>query len=231
MRRNISRSGSVRREKHDRYQIKNWVDRLPDVPCFVLGNAPSILDHDISLLENYFTIGINRAFKLIDPTVLLWQDASFWRTEYYNIHNLQALKVARDAADPRRLYFNFHLKGDYKFVNPKQSHILYGRGSSGPIAVQLAYALGCRPIVLLGMDCQTDNQGRGDFYGNNRFWLPHTLDSCQKGLEFIRKNCPVEIISCGNSPLWDRRELSDVLKSLKSKPLGRQQYIAQLSAF
>ncbi len=233
MKRSISRSGLARKQRHQRYSIKHWVDRLADVPAFIMGNAPSILDHDIQSLTDYFTIGINRAFKLLDPTILMWQDISLWRTEHHSIQHLSALKVARDVADPKRLYYNFHLKGGAYRFDASKSHIMYGRGSSGPIAAQLAFALGCRPIVLLGMDClRGGGDDRGDFYGENPHWLPHTLDNCQLGLDFLKKQCPVEIINCGNSPLWPRRELSDVLKEIDPKyACGRQSYVKTLLAF
>lgn len=231
MRRNVSRSGLSRKNREQRFAIKAWANRLPDVPCFIIGNAPSILDHDISPLQDYFTIGINRAFKLLDPTILFWQDISLWKSEFHNVHNLQALKVARDLADPRRLYYNFVLKaGGYRFDKEK-THILYGRGSSGPLAAQLAVAMGCRPLIFLGMDCARGSDGRGDFYGENKFWLPHTLDNCRLGLEFLKKECPVEVISCGNvTDLWKRQELSDVLKNRidPKYALGRQQYVSIL---
>ena len=233
MRRNVSRSGAARKHRQQRFQIKTWVDKLPDVPCFILGNGPSILDHDLSALDDYFTIGLNRIFKLFDPTILLWQDISLWKTEYHYIHNLQAMKVARDVADPRRVYYNFHLKGGgYKF-DPTKAHILYGRGSSGPIATQLAVALGCRPIILLGMDCKRDSEGRGDFYGENSPWLSHTLENCELGLQFIKKHCPVQVINASASDLWQKRQLKDVLRDDidPSYAWGRQKLTSILRSF
>lgn len=233
MRRNVSRSGLARKHRSQRYAVKNWVNRLADVPCFIIGNAPSVLDHDLTSLNNYFTIGINRAFQLIDPTILMWQDLSLWKSEFHDVHNLQALKVARDVADPRRLYYNFCLKGGNYQFSPDKSHVLYGRGSSGPLAAQFAVALGCRPLILLGCDCKRGSDGRGDFYGENKFWLPHTLDNCWLGLEFLKKECPVEIISCGNAEeLWPRQELKDVLRD-RINPryaIGRQEYVKILKS-
>ena len=71
MRRNVTRSGLARKQRHQRYMIKQWVDRLPDVPAYIIGNGPSINDHNLLLLEDYLTIGVNRAFYLIEPTILV----------------------------------------------------------------------------------------------------------------------------------------------------------------
>ena len=228
MRRNVSRTGLSRRRRHQRF-IATWVDRLPDIPAFIIGNAPSLNDHDLDLLKDYFTIGVNRAFYAIDPTILLWQDISLWTSEYNKLHNTQSIKVVRDIADPRKIYYNFHLKsGPYQFDTTK-THILYGRGSTGPIALQLAVALGCRPIVMLGMDCRKGEKNESDFYGDNIHWTPHTLSQCQKGLDFIKEQCPVEVINVGLSNLWPQRKLKDVVEQIGTRyARGRQSYVKQL---
>lgn len=214
MDRNVSRSGLARRHRHQRYAIKTWVDRLPDTPAFIIGNGPSINDINISLVEEYFSIGINRAFYVLDPTILLWQDVSLWNSEYHKVHNLQALKVCRDVADPRRVYYNFHLRGGgYKFDTTK-THILHGRGSSGPLAIQLAVSMGCRPLILLGMDCKRGDDGRSDFYGENKYWREHTLSNCESGLKYVKDHCPVEIRNCSSNTFWPNEQLEDVIKDI-----------------
>ena len=229
MRRNVQRSGINRRNRQQRYAIKDWVDRLPDVPAFIVGNAPSLNEHNLLLLKDYFTIGINRAFYVIDPTILIWQDIGLWNTEYHSLHNLQALKVARDIADPRRRYYNFHLKGGpYKF-DRRKCHILHGRGSTGPLAVELAVAMGCRPIILMGMDCKVDADGSTDFYGVNPHHRPHTMDNCELGLRFLKEQCPHEIISCGDTDLWERKDLKDILSEIDPRyRRSRQSYVKQI---
>jgi hypothetical protein len=58
-----------------RGSVKSWHNSLMNVPAFIVGNGPSLNDIDVSILEDtYFTIGINRAFYLLDPTILIWQD-------------------------------------------------------------------------------------------------------------------------------------------------------------
>jgi len=229
MRRNTTRTGLARKQRHLRYATRTWVDRLPDIPAFIIGNAPSLDDHDISTLEDYFTIGINRCMYRIDPTILMWQDISLWNTEYQQIHSTQAIKVSRDVSDPRKIYYNFYLKGGgYKF-EPTQSHIFYGRGSTGPLAIQLAVAMGCRPIIILGMDCMRAEDGTTDFYGNNKHWTDMTEQNCLKGMIFVQEQCPVEIYNCTRSNLWPQVTLKEVLNTIdKQFKRGRQSYVRQI---
>lgn len=228
MRRDAIRAKSVRKDQQ--YVLQSWVDRLPGVPAFIIGNGPSILKHDLSPLNDYFTIGINRAFKLIDPTILFWQDISLWTTEYDKIHNLQAIKVARNVADPRRSFLNFQLKpGGFKF-DTKKTHVLYGSGNSMALAAQLAVAMGCSKIVLLGCDCKIDDDGNTNFFGINSFWNKDTLNNCRRGLEFVKHQCPVQVVSCGEAnDLWPHSKLEDVLKDIDPvHKRSRQSYVAQL---
>jgi len=229
VRRNVTRSGLARKQRSQRFAVKSWVDRLPDTPAFIIGNGPSVNDQNILLLEDYFTIGINRAFYLLDPTILLWQDISLWNTEYHRLHNTQAIKVARDIADPRRIYYNYHLKGGPFKFDPTKTHILHGRGSTGPLGVELGVSMGCKPIILLGMDCKKGKDDRSDFYGDNPHWLPHTLQNCETGLKFLKNQCPVEIINCSNNNYWPSRNLKEVLEGINPKHArGRQSLSHQI---
>ena len=41
---------------------KDFKNKLHGYPVIILGNGPSINDYDLSILNDYFTIGINRIF-------------------------------------------------------------------------------------------------------------------------------------------------------------------------
>jgi hypothetical protein len=223
-----NRKTLARRKSFQRYIVKEWSGRLAGYPAFVLGNGSSILDYDLRLLDDYFSVGTNRIFKQFDPTILLWQDIGLWNTEHQNLHNLQCLKVCRDISDPRHIYYNFYLRGG-PFRFDTKTHIMNGRGSTGPIAVEFAYALGCKPIIILGMDCK-NRDGKTDFYGNNPHWTPHTLENCSKGLKFVKEECPVEIINCSDNGVFDRRfSLEEALGKIDKKfAIGRKKYISKL---
>ena len=204
--------------------ISNWDKNLKDVPAFILGNAPSLNDFDLSMLEGFFTIGLNRILYKIDPTILFWQDEDIYRYEKKTIDKSSALKVCRDTSDPMGKFFHFKLRrGGYKRTsNPS---ILNGRGSSGPIAVQLADVLGCNPIYLIGMDCRVKN-GNTDFYGKNAFWKKHTRTNCLKGLKWIEKSfSDKDIYNLGK-----KRDISynQILLDIKNHKRGRDFYIKRI---
>ena len=97
------------------------------------------------------------------------------------------------------------------------------------MGVQLAVALGCRPIILVGMDCKTKD-GKTDFYGSNPHWRPHTLSNCVKGLKFIEKECPVPLINCSDNDVFEEKQsLKETIEKIgKKHALGRQFYVSKL---
>jgi len=200
-----------KRKKVDNYP-KKWGMSLKDVPCFIIGNGPSLekqlSPNNRSILENLFTIGINRSFYKMDTTILLWQDMSLWYSERKQIAKQKSIKFCRDHADPQKKFFHFKLSGkEPKLVNNPDK--LYGRGTSGVLAFELAYSLGCDPIILLGMDCQY-NDGKTDFYGKNPMHNEKTLPNCVKGLEWV-KNCNSgrKIINCSRNNVFDSENKLD----------------------
>ena len=203
--------------------IKKWKGLLKNYPAFILGNAPSLTQNNLKLLRPYFTIGINRVFYVYDPTILFWQDRELWRSNQNDIIHTKAIKVCRDLSDPKRIFVNFRIKSnDFKFGGGLK--YLYGRGNSGALAVQLAVALGCDPIILLGTDCKYGKNRQTDFYGNNKDHKTYTLEMCNVAMEWVKKECPVTIYNCSNIKLWKRMELEEVIKKIKPEKHRREYF-------
>jgi len=215
--------------RHNKLNLQKWAGAIKGVPAFIIGNGPSLNWEDCQLLEGLFTIGINRAFYYIDPIVLFWQDIGLWNTEHYRIINTQALKVARDIADPRKLYYQYHLKSEpYKF--DKRTNIRHGRGSSGPLACQLAVAMGCTSLVLLGMDGLEDVfSSKSNFYGSNPHHTALTKNNCQIGLEFLQESSPVPIYNCSKNNLWVERNLGEVIAELNPEKVPREEWVRRIT--
>lgn len=185
----------------ENFNPSKWAGRMKDIPVFLLGNGPSLKDKNLSVLDDFFTIGINRIFFMYEPTILLWQDLALWQKEKEWVQKSNSIKYARTAAEGEKGVFTFRLEGKEPRIAGDPS-VLYGRGSSGSLAFQLACALGCNPIVLLGMDCQYVN-GLTDFYGKNPMHRRHTLTYCEKALRFI-KDCVSKktIINCSENKVF-----------------------------
>lgn len=206
-----------------------WKNALVNEPAFILGNGPSISDHPIKKLKEYFTIGINKAYKLLDTSILMWQDIEFWYSDREFIAKTQSIKYCKNTADPYSKFIRFKIMpGDFKI--PANPAYLHGFGTTGALAFQLAHSLGCNPIILLGMDCKYFD-GKTDFYGKNHHHKPHTLKNCTKGLRWISSNTDRTIINCSlNKVFLEKNKLDDVLDSFKDKylPKGRDHYYNQL---
>jgi len=203
-----------------------WTGRMKGIPCFILGNAPSINDMNLSLLDDYFTIGINRIFYEYDPTVLIWQDLALWIGEKKRVKKSKAIKYCREGSETRGGFYTFKLQGREPKLTPTPK-TLYGRGSSGSITYQFARSLHCDPIILVGMDCakgKVDGKKITDFYGNNSMHRAHTLPNCVKGLKFIRDNQKgITLYNCSYTNVFpERLTIEEVIAKLPDKKYSRE---------
>ncbi|KKL11903.1 hypothetical protein LCGC14_2541120 [marine sediment metagenome] len=203
-------------------KLSKWKGILKGYTAFLLGNAPSISKQDLSLLNNYFTIGINRIFFLYEPTVLFWQDRQMWITDKKNLIKCKSVKVCRDLADPRNMFLNFKLGlNPFRFTMKPQQ--MYGRGNTGAVAAEFAVSMGCSSIVILGIDCKY-SKGKTDFYGNNKDHTKYTLNRCKEAMEWLKKKCPIPIYNCSKIDLWPKQNLSDVINEIKPKKCDKKSF-------
>lgn len=213
----------IRKQLNNELILKQWKNTLIGVPCFIIGNSPYLDDYPIYKLKNYFTIGINRAFKRIDPTILIWQDFNVYSENVEEFKKLKCIFYSRNIANPADLGYNFVLEeGQYKL--PENPAFLYGRGSTGPLAFQLAYSLGCNPIILLGCNCKYKNN-KTDFYGNNKYHNEFTLKNCNIGLKWMKSlKIDRKIIFLPDENL----KLEDILETLELENLDIKNTIDSL---
>jgi len=200
--------------------LKTWQGNLQGFPCFLVANGPSLDDvKDIHLIDNYFSIGINRPFKKddFDPTILMWQDIELWRDAHEKIRTMKAIKFCRDVADFANIAYHFKLVGG-PFALPTNPAVLYGSGSSGPLAFELARCLKCKHIVLLGYDCCYRGE-KTDFYGKNKHHSSYTLKNCKKGLKWMKgwsEKPSCRIINCSTNEYFQERfSLEEAIEIVK----------------
>ena len=133
--------------------------------CFVMGNGPSLLKCDLSLLKGEVTIGSNAQYLSWDtmgfvPTFLTVEDRLVAEDRADELRALeQPIKVfPRDLlyclrGSKNTIFINF--VRDYRpfpqFTSDFQN-VAYWGGTVSVLNLQLAYYLGCSEIYLIGFD-------------------------------------------------------------------------------
>lgn len=193
--------------------LKRWKGIFSDFSCFVVGCSPSILNFNIDILKNSCTIGINNVLPIIDPYFLFWQDYLFWQDHHKTIQKSKSIKICSKNADPLGLFLNFKHETSH-IEKPVYPSILFGRGSTGVLAVQFASTLGFKKIYLIGMDCKVENK-KTDWFGENKRWKSHTLEMCTEGLKWISCAYGEKVIKLDN-----QKTLEDILEKDNSCTLS-----------
>jgi len=127
-------------------------------PAFILGNGPT-LPEDLSCLDRFFSVGVNRILYRYDPIVLMWWDDTVWPDIVDLLPKakclvLDYLETAGSNARKQRVF------------KPLTPDVVPATASAGVSAAFWAMSLGCSPIYLLGMSCTTDDE-QTNFYGKN----------------------------------------------------------------
>ena len=149
----MSKSGTERNAK-----LAEWRACRFQQPAFILGNGPT-LPEDLSRLDGFFTVGVNRILYRYDPTVLMWWDD----TVHPDIEHLlpDAKCLVLDYLDTAG-----NNAGSQRIFRPLTPDVVPVTCSAGVSAAFWAMSLGCSPIYLLGMSA-TVLDGKTDFYGDN----------------------------------------------------------------
>jgi len=130
--------------------------------CFIIGNGPSLRNTDLTLLKNEVTFGLNRIYMNFD--------AMGYETTYHVTVN--ELVVEQCAAEIARLkmpkFLGWHCRNLIDFT--PNTTFLYTRGGLRSwfytdltegcwegstvtfVAIQLAYYMGFKEVVLIGVD-------------------------------------------------------------------------------
>ncbi len=152
--------------------VKNnaWAGRR----CFVIGGGPSIKKQNLDLLRGELTIGINRAYELLSPSILFGVDSQMWGWAEQGKLGAESKQKMLDykgykvwMAITHRLFPpDYYLidaddRGGYRVGTTK---ILSFKNNSGYGAINLAAALGANPIYLLGFDMECHKEGKQEWW-------------------------------------------------------------------
>lgn len=155
----------------DYVQNGHWKGRR----CFIIGGGPSVRDCDLSLLTGELTIGINRAYELLSPSILFGVDGNMWAWAEQGKLGEES-KKAFASYKGFKVWMALHkmFPPDFYLIDPDEdggyrigtTRRLAFKNNSGYGAINLAAALGANPIYLLGFDMQGDGKGSQQWWHN-----------------------------------------------------------------
>jgi hypothetical protein len=137
--------------------------------CFIIGNGPSLRQTDLTLLKNEYTIGMNRIY-------LMFPDLGFTTTYFLTVNSLVIEQCAQDIRAlpiPKFLSWRsqrfIQLTEDMMFLNTtytgpnfaKDARKRLWEGATVTyVALQMAYYLGFKQAILIGVDHNYTTQGK-----------------------------------------------------------------------
>jgi hypothetical protein len=180
--------------------------------CFIIGNGPSLKKTDLTRLRGEYTFGVNRIY-------LMFSELGFPTTYYLSVNSLV---IEQCAADIRTLPVPKFLSWRTRhLVQPTADTIFLHTTYTGPkfaedarermwegatvtyVALQLAFHMGFRQAILIGVDHSFSTQGKpnttivsqGDdldhfhtsYFGKGFRWQLPDLDTSERGYLIARE--------------------------------------------
>ena len=167
--------------------------------CFIIGGGPSVKNVDLDLLRGELTIGINRAYELLDPSILFGVDGQMWgwveqgkcgeesKRKFNEYKGYKVWMALHDVFPPDFYLIDVDDRGGYRIGSTK---LLAFKNNSGYGAINLAAALGANPIYLLGFDMQGDKQGKQKWW-HDGYPMDYGENVYTRYIEEITKFAPV----------------------------------------
>jgi len=151
-----------RRYRASMQRLPSYQNRHVGKRCFIIGNGPSLKNTDLTLLKNEFTFGLNRIY-------MNFEKMGFETTYHVVVNELVVEQCAKEiAALSMPKFIGWHCRDLVDFSDNTQ--FLWTRsglrswfftdltegcweGSTVTmVAIQLAYYMGFREVVLVGID-------------------------------------------------------------------------------
>ncbi len=129
---------------------------FPNETIFIIGGGPSLADFDFRTLTGKKTIAINKALLYCtNPDIVYWTDSRFYTWYKNEVDSYKGLKFALRAGSQYTADIKVLRKGKPYGLEIDPQTLAHGF-NSGYAAINLAYHLGAKKIVLLGFDMAQD---------------------------------------------------------------------------
>jgi hypothetical protein len=173
----------------------------PDSRVFIIGGGPSLKNVPLDILRNKRVIGANNSFMFGDWVDVCWFVDSVWYEDNkVRLEEFPGLKIHccnRHADRPGTLRI---MRSNNKFGIEKDPSKISWNMCSGSSAINLAYHLGAKSVVLLGFDMKINDNGENNWHNLHRpkpkKWNPYRrfLD-CFPTIKSDAKSLGLEILN------------------------------------
>ncbi len=199
--------------------------------CFIIGGGPSLKRKNLSGLAGELIIGINRAYELLDPSILYGVDPQIFgwaelgelgyesKSKFNNYMGYKAW-MALNKAYPGDFYLiDVDSSKTYKIGTTKK---LAFKNNSGYGAINLAAAMGAKQIYLLGFDMQGNKRGKQKWW-HSGYPIDYGESSYPKFINEIDKFAPVlkkagiEVVNLNRKSMLKCFPFGDLNKILSKK--------------
>jgi len=194
------------------HQLREFENIHQNQRCFIIGNGPSLKKTALHLLREEFTFGMNRFY-------LMFPDLGFLTTYFLSINSLvieQCADDIRSLSMPKFLSWRSH-----KLIQPTKDLIFLHTTYTGPkfepdarkrlwegatvtyVALQLAFYMGFKQVILIGVDHNFTTQGKpnttivsqGDdpdhfhnsYFGKGFRWQLPDLETSERGYQMAQE--------------------------------------------
>jgi len=159
-----------RRERESIHKI----DRVwPDSDVYILGGGPSLNNANLDLIHDKHVIGVNNAYTLGDWVDVCWfGDARWygWHCEALKSFKGMIYHCANRIKGQRIDRVKRVGRGKSQGLDRRPEYVAWNR-SSGASAINLAYHLGAKRIILLGFDMRkriVDGEERQNWHKDHK---------------------------------------------------------------
>ena len=184
------------------------------------------MPEDLSSLDGFFSIGVNRILYHYDPTVVMWFDYDVLPDIKEHLRTAKAIPIVQQDHNNGNRWHGLEMRGhshDPIFKPLDTPWELPWTGSSAVTAAFWAIALGCGPIYLLGMGGQIVN-GKSNSYGKNRHHSRVSLPRIQRATAALLKYDDVVAVA-------DSEALAQCVARHCDCRKGREYYAGRLTSF
>jgi len=187
---------------------------------FIIGGGPSVNKTDLSLIYDRKVIGVNTAFKLGDWVDIGWFGDKKWidwnEKEFKEFKGIKASCNTNNVVLKKYDWIKYVKRGKPLGIDTTKGFVSWNK-SSGNSAINLAYHLGSRRIVLIGFDLKDDEKGNHNYHDEHKVKEnpPYTrMISCLKVVSEDANKLGVEILNASPKSgclFFPRGELKDFI--------------------